>query len=340
MRRSTRTCGRTIARIAEGSVQPAYPWRHAGRPDRPRYDVLLWRLSGHAHGTGAVRISGRAHGAHASGNLIELSTALTNSAFIPAGCVDTADKISTRAASIRLRARFRTTIRSPTSRPSWPTPACGSFGNPNYISNAVLNTNIDQFDVRIDHTFGSGRDQLFGRYSFQDAPRTSRRHSTIRSRTATSQATSSTAARTSWCGWSKVIDNSLLNEFRGAWNWIDSDVVHTAFGMDVNGLFGIRACRTIRASAVAFPSSRSADVHTHRGTVLPAAVPEFAGLPVRRQSHLDEIDAHVQVRRRTASRHRRLYRPAVAQRLDYLHDGRYSGPAMATFCSASRRGRA
>jgi hypothetical protein len=39
----------------------------------------------------------------------------------------------------------------------------GSFGSPNYISNGVLETNISQFDVRIDHTFGSGRDQLSGR---------------------------------------------------------------------------------------------------------------------------------------------------------------------------------
>ena len=42
----------------------------------------------------------------------------------------------------------------------------GSFGNPNYFSSGLLNSNINQFDGRVDHTFGSGRDRLFGRFSY------------------------------------------------------------------------------------------------------------------------------------------------------------------------------
>ena len=39
-------------------------------------------------------------------------------------------------------------------------PGAGFFNN-NFISNGILNNDVDQFDVRIDHNLSAGRDHLF-----------------------------------------------------------------------------------------------------------------------------------------------------------------------------------
>ncbi|HEX2453873.1 MAG TPA: TonB-dependent receptor [Vicinamibacterales bacterium] len=179
------------------------------------------------------------------GNLTELSTALTNSQFIPAGCVDTANKIINATCIDPVARAIQNyyplpNIASELAKAGVP----GSFGNVNYISNAVLNTHINQFDTRIDHTFGGGHDQLFGRYSYMNTHRME--PPALDDPIANGNFASDIVNRgqSFVVGWSRIIGNSLFNEFRGAWNWIDSDVVHTAFGIDVNSQIGLTGVPT------------------------------------------------------------------------------------------------
>ncbi len=45
-------------------------------------------------------------------------------------------------------------------------------------------------------------------------------------------------------GWTRVLGSTMVNEFRGSWNDIDSDVLHPAFGIDANAQYGITGLPT------------------------------------------------------------------------------------------------
>ena len=100
-----------------------------------------------------------------AGDLSELTGAMVASnPFVAAGCVDAVNKI------------ISPTCIDPVARqlvalyPMPNVPGAGFFNN-NFISNGILNNDVDQFDVRIDHISRRMRDQVFGRYSFQNTHR-------------------------------------------------------------------------------------------------------------------------------------------------------------------------
>ncbi len=175
-----------------------------------------------------------------AGDLSEVPRALTPSPFIPAGCVDTVAKTISRACVDPVAAALLRLY----PQPNIPQ-AIAAFGrpnglvSPNFISNGVLQSDVDQFDARVDHTLG-GRDQVFGRYSFMDTTR--HEPPVLGDPVASGDFNSNIFIRgqSAVAGWSRVFGGALFSEFRAGWNRISSDSVHPAFGMDVNEQFGIR----------------------------------------------------------------------------------------------------
>src|SRR5207244_8498453 len=51
----------------------------------------------------------------------------------------------------------------------------GGFVSPNYISNGILQNDVDQFDVRVDQNLAAAKSQVFARYSFMDVRSEERR---------------------------------------------------------------------------------------------------------------------------------------------------------------------
>jgi hypothetical protein len=167
------------------------------------------------------------------GDLSELAGTMTaSSPFVPAGCVDVAAK------------RIQPSCIDPVARqlinlyPLPNVPGSGFFNN-NFLTNGVLNNDVDQFDIRIDHNL-STRDQLFGRYSFQNTDR--HEPPLLEDPVASGDFASDILNRGQnfVTGWSRVFGSSMFNEFRVAWNKVRSDSVHPAFGVDANAQYGIR----------------------------------------------------------------------------------------------------
>ena len=174
--------------------------------------------------------------------------------------------------------------------PGCPTCRAPGFFNNNFISNGILNNDINQFDVRVDHNLGAGRDHAVRALQLPaDTIGSSRRCSTIRSPRATSPATSSTAARTASAGWSRVFGVERVQRVpRLGYNRVRSDVVAP----------GVRHRRQQRSTASrgvpndprfygGLPHMPIAALRAARRPVLPAAVPDLAGVPVRREPDLD-----------------------------------------------------
>lgn len=179
------------------------------------------------------------------GNLVELPRALTSSAFIPAGCVDTAAKTINPSCfdpvALGIQAFYPLpNIASELAKGGTP----GSFGNPNYFSNGVLNSDINQFDTRVDHTFRGGRDQVFGRFSYMNTHRLE--PPALDNPVANGNFASDTTniGKNGVFGWSRVFGQSLVSDFRGAWNQISSDSLHRALGIDVNSKIGLTGIPT------------------------------------------------------------------------------------------------
>jgi hypothetical protein len=174
------------------------------------------------------------------GNLSELSRALTDSPFIPTGCIDTVNKIINQSCIDPVARAILNYYPAPNIQTELAKAGQqGTFGNPNYISNGILNSDIDQFDVRVDHSFGTGRDQLFGRFSYMN---TDRREPTAFDDPIASGNFGSNILNIGQnfvVGWSRVFGSSLVSEFRGAWNKVDSDSIHPSFGVDVNSQIGL-----------------------------------------------------------------------------------------------------
>ena len=95
-----------------------------------------------------------------------------------------------------------------------------------------------QFDVRIDHTL-TEKDQLFGRYSFQN---TGRHEPPILNDPVASGDFASdifNRGQSFVTGWSRAFGSSVFNEFRASWNKVSSDSIHPAFGIDANALWNV-----------------------------------------------------------------------------------------------------
>ena len=169
-----------------------------------------------------------------TGDLSELTgNMVATNAFVPAGCVDAVNKVINRGCFDPVAAKLIGLYPLPN------VPGTGFFNN-NYISNGILNNNVDQFDVRVDHNLGAGRDHLFGRYSFQN---TNRNEPPLLDDPVASGDFASdilNRGQSAVGGWSRVIGGTLFNEFRVSYNKVRSDVIHPAFGIDSNTEYGIK----------------------------------------------------------------------------------------------------
>lgn len=175
-----------------------------------------------------------------TGNLSELSRPLRTSPFVPAGCVNTAAKTITPScidpvALAILSFYPEPNIASAIAKHGVP----GSFGGPNYISQGILNSDIDQFDVRVDHAFPAGKDQLLARYSYMNTRRLE--PTSLDNAVASGNFGSDIfiLGQNAVTGWSRVFGNSLVSEFRASWNRVGSDSIHPAFGMPTNAEIGL-----------------------------------------------------------------------------------------------------
>jgi hypothetical protein len=167
-----------------------------------------------------------------TGDLSELAGTMTASnPFVPAGCVDAAARRVNAACIDATAARLINLYPLPN------VPGTGFFSN-NFISNGVLNYNIHQFDVRVDHSLGQ-KDQIFGRYSFQETDR--REPPALEDPVASGDFASNIFIRGQnlVTGYSRVFGSSLFSEFRFGYNRVRSDSVHPAFGVDANSEYGI-----------------------------------------------------------------------------------------------------
>jgi hypothetical protein len=167
-----------------------------------------------------------------NGDLSELTGSMTaNNPFVPAGCVDAAAKRINPACIDPVSAQLIT---------FYPLPNVPGAGvNNNFISNGVLDSHIDQFDIRVDHNL-TAADNIFGRYSFQETDR--REPPALEDPVASGDFASDIFIRGQNFvgGWSRVFGNSLFSEFRVGYNRVRSDSVHPSFGVDVNSQVGIR----------------------------------------------------------------------------------------------------
>jgi carboxypeptidase family protein len=169
-----------------------------------------------------------------TGDLSELTgTMVASNPFVPAGCVDAANKQINPSCIDPVARRLIALYPLPN------VPGTGFFNN-NYISNGILNNDVDQFDVRVDHNLGAGSNQIFSRYSFQN---TTRHEPPILDDPVASGDFASdilNRGQNLVAGWSRVFGASVFNEFRFGWNKVRSDSVHPAFGVDSDTEYGIK----------------------------------------------------------------------------------------------------
>jgi hypothetical protein len=172
------------------------------------------------------------------GDLSELTgNMVASNPFVRAGCVDAVNKIINRSCFDPVAARLIELYPAPN------VPGAGFFNN-NFISNGILNNDVDQFDVRLDHNLSAGSDHLFVRYSFQNTDR--HEPPLLDDPVASGDFASDILNRgqSAVAGWSKVIGSNVFNELRGAFNKVRSDVIHPAFGIDSNSQYGIKGVPT------------------------------------------------------------------------------------------------
>ena len=168
-----------------------------------------------------------------AGDLSELTgNMVASNAFVPAGCVDAVNKIISRSCFDPVAAQLINLYPMPN------VPGAGFFNN-NFISNGILNNDVDQFDVRVDHRL-SGASNLFARYSFQNTNRVE--PPLLDDPVASGDFASDILNRgqSAVGGWSSIVGSSLFNELRVGYNKVRSDVIHPSFGIDANAQYGIR----------------------------------------------------------------------------------------------------
>ena len=169
-----------------------------------------------------------------AGDLSELTgNMVAGNAFVPSGCVDAASKIISQSCFDPVAAKLIGLFPMPN------VPGAGFFNN-NFISNGILNNDVDQFDIRIDHNLSAGSDHLFARYSFQN---TNRHEPPLLDDPVASGDFASdilNRGQSAVAGWSRVFGSNVFNELRGSFNKVRSDVIHPAFGIDSNAQYGIK----------------------------------------------------------------------------------------------------
>ena len=176
-----------------------------------------------------------------AGNLTELARGLTTSSFAPAGCVNPAtstisaacfDPVAQKILGLYPLPNIPSAIAAQ-GRP-------GSFGVPNFISNGILNNDVNQFDLRVDHNISRNRGQFFGRYSYMNTVR--HEPPVLNDPVASGDFASDilNKGQSAVGGWSRVFGNTVFSEFRASWNRIGSDSLQLAFGNNANAAFGIK----------------------------------------------------------------------------------------------------
>src|SRR5262245_23491766 len=105
------------------------------------------------------------------GILIELPQTLRNtSSFFAPGCINPATKTVTPSCIDPVANSLMALYPQPNLPQAMAALGVpGGFVSPNFISNGLLNNDIDQFDIRSDQSLG--RDQILARYSFMDTRR-------------------------------------------------------------------------------------------------------------------------------------------------------------------------
>ena len=169
-----------------------------------------------------------------AGDLSELTgNMVATNAFVRPGCVDAVSKVISAGCFDPVAAKLVNLYPMPN------VPGAGFF-NSNFISNGILNNDVDQFDVRVDHSLSAGRDHLFARYSFQNTNRIE--PPLLDDPVASGDFASNILNRgqSAVGGWSRVFGGTVFNEVRVSYNKVRSDVVHPAFGIDANSQYGIK----------------------------------------------------------------------------------------------------
>ncbi len=243
-----------------------------------------------------------------TGDLSELAgNRVATNAFVPAGCVDAVNKIVNRSCFDSSAARLLNLYPSPN------VPGAGFFNN-NFISNGILNNNVDQFDIRVDHHIGAGSDSLFARYSFQNTDRLE--PPVLEDPVASGDFNSDILNRgqSAVAGWSRVFGTNVVNELRGSFNKVRSDVIHLAFGIDANSQYGIRGVPQDPRFYGGLPHIAINRVQRIGG---PFFRPQFQDSQVFQLANnltLAEGQPRVEVRRRVPPRQPELHRLAFAER--------------------------
>ena len=168
-----------------------------------------------------------------AGDLSELTgNMVPTNAFVPAGCVDAVNKIISRSCFDPVAAQLINLYPMPN------VPGSGFFNN-NFISNGILNNDVDQFDTRVDHRL-TDTSNLFVRYSFQNTNRVE--PPLLDDPVASGDFASDILNRgqSAVGGWSTIVGSSIFNELRVGYNKVRSDVIHPSFGIDSNAQYGIR----------------------------------------------------------------------------------------------------
>ena len=171
------------------------------------------------------------------GDLSELTgTMNASNPFVPAGCVDAANRRINPSCIDPVAARLINLYPLPN------VPGAGFFNN-NFISNGTLKNDINQFDIRLDHNL-STRDNVFARYSFSQTDRSE--PPVLDDPVASGDFSSNYLIRgqNAVAGWSRIFGASLFSEFRAGYNRVRSDAVHLAFGVDSNAQYGIKGVPT------------------------------------------------------------------------------------------------
>ncbi len=170
-----------------------------------------------------------------TGNLSELTgNMVASNPFVPAGCVDAVNKIINRSCFDPVATKLMNLFPMPN------VPGAGFFNN-NFISNGILNNTVDQFDVRVDHSLSAGRDHLFAPLQLPEH-RSQRAAAarTIRSRRATSPATSSIAARARSAAGRACSARTCSTRCASRTTRSARTCYHPAFGIDSNTEYGIK----------------------------------------------------------------------------------------------------
>ena len=175
------------------------------------------------------------------GILSELPQSLRTSTFIPAGCIDAATKTIPVScfdpvASALLALYPQANI--PQALAAFGTP--GGLVSPNFISNGLLNNDIDQFDIRTDQSVRRGSDQILARYSFMDTRRLE--PPALVDPIASGDFASHILNRGQSLvgGWSRVMGSAMFSELRASWNRISSSSLQLPFGDAQNAKYGIK----------------------------------------------------------------------------------------------------